>query len=186
MVTTIADDGLTPARVDFDVYGLAIGVTGNWPAVIDELALDFAWFRAQGGSPIDEVTVEVARQAPDFDRFADVPAAFVTPRNVVYQQDDRTIVDYFGRAVSVLERSSGRLLVQGEDKHLVHEAAYLFLLSRIGEHLDRRGLPRLHALGLVGHRAQPLSSSRQVGARARSRCGRCGRTASGCCRRTAR
>ena len=150
MVTTIADDGLIPPRVDFDVYGLSIGVTGNWPVVIDELALDFAWFRSQGGSPIDEVTVEVARQAPDFDRFGDVPAAFVTPRNVVYQQDDRTIVDYFGRAVSVLDRSSGRLLVQGEDKHLVHEAAYLFLLSRIGEHLDRRGLPRLHALGLVG------------------------------------
>lgn len=150
MVSAIADDGLTPARVDLDVYGLGIGVSGDWPAVIEELALDFAWFRAERGRSIDEVTVEVARRAPDFDAFGDVPAAFVTPRNVVYQQHDRTIVDYFGRAVSVLDRGSGRLLVQGEDKHLVHEAAYLFLLSRIGEHLDRQGLPRLHALGLVG------------------------------------
>jgi hypothetical protein len=118
--------------------------------VIDELALDFAWFRSQGGPSADGVSVEVVRQSPDFDGFGDIPAAFVTPRNVVYQQQNRTIVDYFGRAVSVLDRSSGRLHIQGEDKHLVHEAAYLFLLSRIGEHLDHQGLPRLHALGLAG------------------------------------
>jgi hypothetical protein len=150
MVSAIADDGSTPARVDLDVYGLGIAVTGDWPAVIEELALDFAWFRAERGRELAEVTVEVSRGAPNFDAFGDVPASFITPRNVVYQQHDRTIVDYFGRALSVLDRRSGRLVVQGDDKHLVHEAAYLFLVSRIGEHLDRIGLPRLHALALVG------------------------------------
>ena len=40
--------------------------------------------------------------------------------------------------------------VQGEERHLVHEAAYQYLLSRIGEHLDLKRRPRLHALGLVG------------------------------------
>ena len=32
----------------------------------------------------------------------------------------------------------------------MHEAAYHFVVSRIGEHLDRIGLVRLHALGLAG------------------------------------
>ena len=41
-------------------------------------------------------------------------------------------------------------MIQGEDAAIVHEAAYLFLLSRIGEHLDALRLPRLHALGLTG------------------------------------
>ncbi len=50
----------------------------------------------------------------------------------------------------MLDRKAGRLLVQGEDAPLVHEAVYLFLLSRVGEHLDDLRLPRLHALGLVG------------------------------------
>jgi hypothetical protein len=40
--------------------------------------------------------------------------------------------------------------VCGEDDQLVHEAAYLFLLSRIGEHLDRSQLARVHGLGLLG------------------------------------
>jgi len=68
---------------------------------------------------------------------------------VVYHQGDRTIVDYFGRAVSVLDRERGSLLVRGLDKHLVHEAAYHYILSSAGQHLDARGLPRLHSLALA-------------------------------------
>jgi len=34
------------------------------------------------------------------------------------------------------------------DRYLVYEAAYLFLLSQIGEALDARGLHRLHALAM--------------------------------------
>jgi len=80
----------------------------------------------------------------------DAVASFVTPRNVVYQTGTHTVVDYFGKAVSVLDRATGTLKVTGADAHLVHEAAYLFLLSRLGEHLDRIGLIRLHALALSG------------------------------------
>src|SRR5687767_8997204 len=92
--------------------------------------------------------MEIRRGTPDLGAFGDVTAAFVTPRNVVYQQGERTIVDYRGRAVSVLDRRANRLTVTGDDEHLVHEAAYHFVLSRAGEHLDRIGRPRLHALAL--------------------------------------
>ncbi len=136
-----------PAATGLEICGLRISVGGDWPEVVEAVGLDFQWFAVpDGGRP--DVEVRVERRAPDFERFGDVPAAFVTPRNVVYQDGARTIVDYFGRAVSVLDRSSGRVVVQGEDEHLVHEAAYLFVLSRAGEHLDRIGLLRLHALGL--------------------------------------
>jgi hypothetical protein len=132
-----------------DVYGLPIVLHGDWPEVVEELFLDFAWFESPPASPV-AIEVEVVRTAPDFDRFEATPAAFMTPRNVVYQQDGRTIVDYFGRALAAYERGAGRIRVEGEDAQLVREAAYLFLLSRIGEHLDARKLPRLHALGLSG------------------------------------
>ena len=130
------------------VYGLRASLAGDWPEVLDQLLLDFAWFRAEPGGPPD-VEVEVERRPPDFGAFGPLEASFVTPRNVVYQQGGLTVIDYFGRALSVLDRARGKLTIQGEDEHLVHEAAYLFLLSRIGEHLDRIGLPRLHALGLA-------------------------------------
>jgi hypothetical protein len=134
-----------------DVYGLRVRVGGDWPEVIENLRLDFAWFeRPDGDAPLSDVSVEIERRAPDFDRFGEVPASFVTPRNVVYQRDGIRVVDYFGKAVSVLDRERARLTVQGENEHLVHEAAYLYLLSRLGEHLESRGLTRLHAVALVG------------------------------------
>jgi hypothetical protein len=143
----------TAVGADLDLYGLGVRVGGDWPEAIEEVRLDFAWFAGRGergGEP--DVRVVLEQRPPDFDRFGDVPASFVTPRNVVYQQDGTTIVDYFGRAVSMLDRAGERLVVQGEDKHLVHEAAYHFILSRVGQHLESRGLTRLHALALVGPR----------------------------------
>lgn len=138
-----------PTRLE--AYGLGITVAGDWPEVVEQVRLDFAWFERPGpgeGSPEVEITIE--RRPPDFDALGDSVASFVTPRNVVYQDGTRTIVDYFGRAVSILDRRTGRLVVQGEDDHLVHEAVYHFLLSRMGEHLEGRGLTRLHALAVCG------------------------------------
>ena len=132
-----------------DVYGLGVAVGGDWPEVIDQVRRDFSWFELPGEAASDvEVTIE--RRPPDFEALGDGVASFVTPRNVVYQYGQRTIVDYFGRAVSVLDRAADRVVIQGEDDHLVHEAVYHFLLSRIGEHLEANGLTRLHALAVTG------------------------------------
>ena len=136
--------------VALDVYGLRVRIRG-WPEVAESLRLDFAWFEAPSEASGAQVEVILDRRAPDWDALGEAVAAFVTPRNVVYQQRGRTIVDYFGKAVSVLEPGfPERLTVHGEDEHLVHEAAYQFLTSRAGKHLDAIGLPRLHALALAG------------------------------------
>jgi hypothetical protein len=135
-----------------DVHGLLFDVRG-WPAVVDEVARDFLWFESNGSrNGRVPIVVELQEGSPEWDGFGDLTAAFITPRNVVYQDGDRTILDYFGRAVAVLDRAAGTIVIRGEHPHLVHEAAYLFLLSRMGEHLDASGLPRLHALALAGPR----------------------------------
>ena len=140
----------TRAETALDVHGLRVSIAGDWPQVVEELRLDFAWFHRGTSSDAADVEVTIERRPPDFDALGDIPATFVTPRNVVYRDAERTVVDYFGRAVSVLDHGGSRIGIQGEEKHLVHQAAYLFLLSRIGEYLDARRLPRLHGLGLTG------------------------------------
>ena len=138
------------SEVALDVYGLRAKIDGDWPEVVEDLARDFAWFRIPSFTGPSAIRVVVQQRPPDFEAFGDLPAAFVTPRNVVYQNADTTVVDYFGRAVSLVDRRRTHIVVQGENANLVHEAAYHFLLSRIGEHLDALGLVRLHALGLCG------------------------------------
>jgi len=141
------------AETTLDVYGLGVRVRSDWDEVVENLRLDFAWFeRTNGTAPARAIDVRIERGAPDFERFGELPATFVTPRNVVYQSGGKTIVDYFGRAVSVYDRAAEAIVVQGNEQHLVHEAAYQFVVSSIGRHLESRWLPRLHALGLVGAR----------------------------------
>jgi hypothetical protein len=136
-----------------NVYGLRVAIGGDWPSVIDNVALDFGWFEVSEPPGSGTVRVEIRRRPPDLERFGDVPATFVTPRNVVYQLDaGRTVVDYFGAVVSVYDREREHVLIQGEQEHLVHEAAYHFLLSRVGAHIEQRRMARLHAVALVGGR----------------------------------
>lgn len=134
-----------------DVHGLRLRVDGEWPEVAEDLRRDFVWFERPDEGDAD-VTVAIERRAPDFDRFGELPATFVTPRNVVYQWGEMTVVDYFGKAISVVDRPGSRLSIQGTDQHLVHEAAYHYMLSRIGEYLERIGFTRLHCLALTGTR----------------------------------
>lgn len=133
----------------FDVYGLQIAVSGEWAAVLDPLRLDLAWFERTASTvePAD-VEVEIVHARPDLGVYAPLRAAFVTPRNTVYQRDGLTIIDYSGRAAAVFDRAADRITISGTAAPLVHEAAYHFLLSRAGLHLDAIGMPRLHALAL--------------------------------------
>ncbi len=132
-----------------DIYGLRVTVRGDWPEVVEDVRRDFAWFATDTNVAAD-VEISVSRRRPDFDSFGPLRASFVTPRNVVYQADGLTVIDYFGHALSTLDRRAARFTVSGEDRHLVHEAGYHFILSRAGEHLDSCGLPRLHGLALSG------------------------------------
>lgn len=137
------------ARRAVAVHGLTIALEGSFEEALEETARDFAWFEADPARSAD-VVVRLEEGPPDWEAFGPLEGGFVTPRNVVYQDRGRTVIDWFGRASGVLDRAAGSLTIRGEDVHLVHEAAYLFLLSRIGEHLDALGLPRLHALALAG------------------------------------
>jgi hypothetical protein len=146
----VAQQSVEASRVGLSVYGLEILIESAWQEVVEALRLDFAWFAADRPHDTPDVNVRISLRAPDFDRFAGATATFITPRNVVYQQPERTIVDYFGRVVAVRDRHTGVLEVEGEDLYIVHEAVYQFLISRLGEHFDQRGLPRIHGLGLAG------------------------------------
>jgi hypothetical protein len=143
-------DSVDTRRVALSVHGLGISIESDWAEVVEALRLDFAWFAVDSLEKAADVDVAIHRRQPDFDRFRDATATFITPRNVVYQQPEETVVDYFGRALSVRDRRTGRLEIEGEDLYIVHEAVYQFLISRLGEHFDDLGLPRLHGLGLVG------------------------------------
>jgi hypothetical protein len=120
-------------REHFSFYGFALEVSSPAAHLVEQVRRDFLHFH----TPPQE-----------HDELPPVPATVFTPRNVSFRNGQITYIDYFGRALSVFNRGAGECTVQATDEDLLHEIAYLFFLSTVGEHLDRHHLHRLHALGI--------------------------------------
>jgi hypothetical protein len=142
----------------FSVYGYSFLLTGNCDFARQGLAEDFGFFaiKDQGqGSESCGVEVELVEGLPDYDGLPVCDATVYTPRNVVYRHEGRRIIDFGGRGLGIYDSVACRFRIVSEDQHLVYEAAYLFLLSQIGEALDGRRLHRLHALAM-SHRGRAI------------------------------
>ena len=142
----IAASSRLEPRPWFDVYGYRFTVTSTADGPLKGLLQDFGFFRLGEGGPA--VSIELEEAEPDYSIVPPCDASIYTPRNVVYRYGGRRYIDYGGRGLGIWDRVAGRFRVVSRDLNLLYEAAYLFLLSQIGAHLDRRGIHRLHALGV--------------------------------------
>lgn len=131
----------------FDIYGLALRVESHDAEVLDEVRRDFAGFVVPDAPPDLRVTMHLA--PPPYDLLPPLRAAFLTPRNVCYRDGATSYVDYFGRGLVILDRHRNTCTAYSAAPGLLREMVYLFVLSTAGQHLDGRGLHRLHALGVA-------------------------------------
>ncbi|MGA2212193.1 MAG: hypothetical protein ABSH31_02865 [Bryobacteraceae bacterium] len=134
-------------EVSFNVYEYRFTVRGSVDEPVDGIRQDFAFFAAPASD--QGVLIELCCQDPPLDDLPDTDAVVYTPRNVVYRRGSRRYIDYHGRALGIQDEETGNLKLYSRDPSLLYEAAYLYLLSQIGQSLDRRGLHRMHALGVV-------------------------------------
>jgi len=130
----------------FDVYGFRFSVQGSPVSAVEGVCHDFAFFRAEPAG--DEMTVEMLDQAPDYDNLPVCDASVYTPRNTVYRSGKQSYLDYHGKGLGVHDPGRRSFRIISRDPHLLYEASYLFLLSQIGEALDKRRLHRIHALAV--------------------------------------
>jgi len=134
----------------FSFYNYEVDVEGTTDEIVNEVARDFAWFGSNGDSglkPVD-LTLKLELADPHWNGLPSVPASVITPRNVTFRDGGRTYIDYFGRGLAILDDSRHACTMYSSDFDMLREMAYLFLLSTIGEHLDSRGLHRIHAMGV--------------------------------------
>ena len=74
---------------------------------------------------------------------------WIHPAQRVYRKDGKRFIDYHGRGLGIQDEATGCYQLYSTDNGLLYEAAYLYLLSQIGQRLDARGLHRIHAVGVV-------------------------------------
>ena len=134
-------------REQFRFHGLTLEVTSPAAHLVEQVRRDFLYFRIPLEERVDK-RLTLLPEPPSYDELPSVPASVITPRNVCYRNGEVTYIDYFGRALSVFNKRAGECVVRATDEDLLHEIAYLFFLSTVGEHLDSRHLHRIHGLGL--------------------------------------
>jgi hypothetical protein len=136
-----------PSRFSaFNVYGFRFLVQGSSVSAVEGVSHDFAFFRTEPAGT--EVTVEMLDQAPDYDSLPVCDASVYTPRNTAYRNGRKSYLDFHGRGLGVHDSEQRVFRIISQDHHLLYEAAYLFLLSQIGQALDKKRLHRIHSLAV--------------------------------------
>jgi hypothetical protein len=131
----------------FDFYGLGVRVTSPDSDAAAEVMRDWAYFADEEAEPM--VRIRMFRSAPPYDSMPALDASQITPRNICFHGNGIEYIDYFGRGMAQIEKDPMRVDMWSEDPHVLREIAYLFLLSRVGQHLDQVERHRIHALGLT-------------------------------------
>jgi hypothetical protein len=131
----------------YSVYGYDFVLQGNSTAARDGLAEDFTFFRGESAG-VEPVTLVLNQDRPNYAELPECDASVYTPRNVVYRDGGRRILDFGGRGLGIYEPAVRRFTMTSESSDLVYEAGYLFLLSQIGQAADQRGMSRVHAMAM--------------------------------------
>lgn len=136
----------------FDLRGCAVRFSCADPGVAAGIAADFSGFpRSERNKPDFRVEAGLGRLPRELPR----PLLRTRRWSVLFSRPGTRLVWYPEGALSRCDYRTGECSVLSPDPALLRELAYLLILSRAGEWLDRRGLHRLHA-GALSHGGEAL------------------------------
>jgi len=160
-LTRLTARGQRLSITSIDLYGLRIEVRAESDALAAEMTRPFKYFFAS--CPAHAYVVNVVETDPPYEQFPTIQASFSSPRNIVYRNDDQKIIDYFGKGVVVENLRDSEFTLYSRDHNFLIEALYLLVLSLFGQHCDRRGMLRVHALAISYHDKAILITAPQGG-----------------------
>jgi hypothetical protein len=130
----------------FDFYGVGAHIESSEEEFNLSLEHDFSYFLAPAPRPCLHMIFEHA--VPDYDSLPELTCSLATPRNICFGNGRLTYIDYFGRGINIYDKEANQCRIITSDIELAHEIAYLTLLSRISEALEKQRLHRIHGLGI--------------------------------------
>lgn len=132
----------------FDVHGVQVDVTGD-AGLVARVERDFSLFTVPDGGGPPDVAIELAAEPfppPEPSEWGRPVGR--TKDAKVHRRGSRQFFDSGPPASVEYDFAKGRGRIAGAEPDLVHEKAYLLVMSRLGALLDRRGLHRVHAMGV--------------------------------------
>ena len=132
-----------------DIHGLVIRCHSGSSRLLNSISRPFKYFVKNGLPKADinpTVDIYIKKTEPPYDSFPKIDASFSTPRNVIFSGRNLKIIDYFGNGAVVEDMKSNTFTIYGKDNNFLQESFYLLVMSLFGQHCDRKGMLRIHAL----------------------------------------
>lgn len=126
-------------------HGISVRVHAPEETFIDMLRFDFSRFISD---PRDTADISIEVTTDQYPALPEIEETAHSPSFVAYDDGERRYVDYYGRALVVIDYRLEHARLYCEDLDFAYEKLYLLILSRVGELLDRKGLHRVHSLGM--------------------------------------
>lgn len=143
---------MPPSTLWLNFYGVLVEFTSDDAETSEFIESDFSFFRIV--SPIENTgpvfRISVHLKPPPYHRIPDNTVATAHTKDaVVYKTESATYYDSFGEALVIYTGGHDSAEIYSLDRNLLFEKSYLMIMTHVGERLDRRGLHRIHAMGVV-------------------------------------
>ncbi len=143
---------MSDEKIYFDFYGIILKVESNDKESASFISSDFSYFLLKSSSENIEphITVSVFLSNPPYNLIPEgTLAAYHTKNSVVYRSGSIQFYDSFGKALVIYDYRHETAEIYSLDRDILYENTYLMIMSRVGDLLDRKGLHRIHAMGVV-------------------------------------
>jgi len=143
----VVNDSMSEAYLNF--YGCVVKVVSLDQKCVENAHRDFSYFFCpQSPKEPLSVTIRLHREAPPRTP-AQAKRVLQTKEGICYEYERIRYVDYSGKALARYDFRSEEGEAFSLDDNLLHEISYVMILSRVGEMLDRKGIHRVHSVGVA-------------------------------------
>ena len=129
-------------------YGATAVVKSSHAELMRWLKFDFSYFIVDTlQNPL--VSIEATVKEPPWEIIPELVESMRSPEYVCFDSGSTRFVNYFGRALVCFDYKTETAQMYSMEPEYLYEKLYLLLLSRTGEILDRKGIHRVHGLGIT-------------------------------------
>jgi hypothetical protein len=135
-------------KLYFNFFGVTAVIKSSDSYIIESFKFDFNLFIIpEIANPM--VSLEATVCSPPWEIIPELVESMRSPEYVCFDHEQIRYVNYFGRALVRFDCTNETAHIYSNETDYMYEKLYLLLLSRTGELLDRKGLHRVHGLGIA-------------------------------------
>jgi len=134
----------------YNFFGFKVTLNSDQAELISLIDKNFSMFK---DSSISQADLTISAYIDDF-LVDKIPKGLVSIKqsinSVSYQKKTTRYNDYYGSAITELNYKKNNAKIWAKDLNRLHELTYLLIMSRQGKWCDKKGVHKVHAMGIKG------------------------------------